>query len=210
MDLPSVEGTVFCSLELEIIHSHFKTPQVKSHVTEFLQGMANLFRMSMLLTINCQTIECRFKRSIALSYQLDNRNIMSVFFHTDARKRMIKMMVLHHIPAIQEALTTQNTLSNIYQPGSSSKGSSQKITIKPSLQPRLDIIRNALQAALPDDNGAKSLIIMEKGIQKWATLGPVNKKELPVLADILCKSIADPQKTRQFLRDIEDTFLGIR
>ncbi len=210
LDIPSVEGTVFCSLGLEIIHSHFKTPQVKSHVIEFLKGMANLLRMSIQLNMNCQAIECRFKQSIALSYQIDNRHIMSIFFGIAANKRIIKMVALNHLSAVQEALATYNTLARIYQPGTSGNSSSPKITIRPSLRPRLDIIRNALQAALSDDDGTKSIFIMEEGIKKWATLGPVNKKELPVLADILCKSIVDPKKIRQFRRDIEDTFLGIR
>ncbi len=210
LDIPAVEGTVFCSFALEIIHSHFKIPQDTRHVTEFLKGMANLLRMSMQLNMNCQTIECRFKRSIALSYQIDDRRIMSIFFAPNANKRIIKMMALNHLSTVQEAFTAQNTFSNIYRSGSSNQDPAQKIIIRPSLQPRLDIIRNALQTALSDKDGTKSLHIMEEAIRKWATLGPVNKKELPVLADILCKSIVESKRIKQFLRDIEDTFLGIR
>ncbi len=208
--IPSVEGTVICSFEPEIIHCHFETVQKKSHVTHFLEGMIKLLRMSMRLNMNCQTIECRFKQTKTISYQIDNQHILSIFFGPDANKRIIKMMALNHLSTLQEALTARNTISRIYQPGNTSKNASQKITIRPSLQPRLDIIRNALQTALVDDDGTKSMTIMEEGIKKWATLGPVNKKELPVLADILSKSIVDQEKITQFLRDIEDTFLGIR
>ncbi len=210
LEIPSTEGMVLCSLELDIIYNHFKIRYDVSHLKEFLKGLTSLLRMSVQLNMNCQVIECRFKNSAVLSYQIDNQYKMSIFFNISANKRIIKMMALNHLTAIQKALIVPDTILQASQSENFNKNSSPKITIRPSLQPRLDIIANALRVALPDDDGKKSMIIMEEGIKKWATLGPVNKKELPVLADILCKSITNTLKKNQFLSDIEDTFLGIR
>ncbi len=211
LKIPSVEGMVLCSLGLDTLYTRFKTTTYKeSHLTEFLRGLTNLLRMSVQLNMACQVVECRFKDSLVLSYPIGSQYKMSIFFHANANKRIIKMVALSHLSAIQEALLLPDAVLQRSRSGSFSAGSFQKVTIKPSLQPRLDIIMNALQAALSDDDGKKSLLVMEEGIKKWASLGPVNKKELPVLADILCKSIADPVKMKQFLCDIEDTFLGIR
>ncbi len=209
LSIPAVEGMVIYSHKLEIIHSRFNVSQDKSHLTEFLKGIRNLLHMSMKLDMKCQAIECRFKQSTVSSYQLDNQYIMSVFFQDCANRRIIKMMVLNHLATVQEALTSETTDSPIYQPAPS-KQTPQDIVIRPSLQPRLDIIRKALEEALSNDNQTNSINVMEEGIKKWATLGPLRKKELPALADILCKKITDPRKRKQFLKDIEDTFLGIR
>ncbi len=209
LNIPYIEGVVLYSLGLEILCRRFKETHEENHLTEFLKGLANLLCMSMQLNLDCQFVECRFKNYIVLSYQIDQQHQMSIFCHTNANKRIIKMVALNHLSAIQKALASSTVVST-YQSDSLDQDSSSKIKIRPSLQPRLDIIRNALQVALLDDVGTKSMNVMDEGIKKWATLGPVNKKELPALADILCKSIADPQRIKQFLKDIEDIFLGIR
>jgi len=45
-------------------------------------------------------------------------------------------------------------------------------------------------------------------IDQWADIGSVNKKDLPVLSTILCHKINSSRRRKNFLSDIEDTFLG--
>lgn len=92
---------------------------------------------------------------------------------------------------------------------SSTINNTPTLAIKPSLRPRIDIIHVALQTALHDKDGSRTESILDESIRKWATLGPLSKRELPALADILLRTIPADKK-RQFYEDIEDTFLGIR
>ncbi|PID77083.1 MAG: hypothetical protein CSB24_03270 [Deltaproteobacteria bacterium] len=207
---PSVEGVAFYTNETEVVHSYFSKPGGEQHLDVFLKGTTSLLNMSNQLNMECQSVECDFKNLTAFTYQIDEHHLISVFFDRTANKRIVKMTLLSQLTEIRKELSAWRVAESIDLTRPRNRDYSGQIKIRPSLKPRLDIIRNALQMALNDRAGDQTNELMEKSIRKWATLGPVNKKELPVLADILSKSIAGEERQKQFFEDIEDTFLGIR
>ncbi|MGL1930913.1 MAG: hypothetical protein OCC45_04015 [Desulfotalea sp.] len=201
--LPYVAGIVFCTYEAKVLCNFFNEAQGSEHLEEFLKGIVNLkgiislLRMTEQLNMECVSLESKLRKLTVLAYKVDEEHIICIFFTQEANKRLIRMMLLNHLNAIRKVLIIKDPTLN-------------KIIIRPSLRPRLDIISGALRNAIPGDSEKSISSIMESSIQKWASLGPVTKKELPVLADILCACIANADHQKQFLKDIEDTFLGIR
>lgn len=215
LNIPDVTGIIIFSLSQDILYKKFTIALQHDHLEKFIGEISDLTRMSDLIKTSYTSLECGFKNLTVVSFKIDNTRLFSVFFQKNANKRVIKLMVLNHLDYIRNTFVlahSQITAEKFHMPELlGMKGQvNEKVKIKPSLRPRLDIIQNALNIALNDEEGSTSYAVMGEAIQKWATLGPVNKKELPVLADILSKKINEATRKEKFLEDIEDTFLGIR
>ncbi len=216
--LPNVGGIILYTIDEKIVNKGFtgSEPEEK-HLLQFIRTICSLSKANVQQSVQFKTLECPFKDLVTLTCVLKKRHLLSIFYQKEANKRLVRVMALNSTNDINKLLAQTASVVMPRVIGAAVAGSvvgdetdQQGIVIKRSLLPRLDIIRDALQVALEDVDGTSTQVTMDESIQKWASLGPVSKKELPVLAEILSQAIGNEQKVEQFYKDIEDTFLGIK
>ncbi len=211
--LPSVETMLIFTLDETLLFKNTKGEIPETAYEQFVKNHCSIIKMGEIASLPTRYIEYKFYGRNTITWLLKDKKLLSVFYPENANKRLIKMMTLNSLGPITEALAPIPRQTAPPRPWTSPAGdltNDSPIVIKRSLMPRLDIIRYALRAAMPDVDDDAFSAIMDQSIRKWASLGPVSKRELPVLAEILSRTIADEKKKKKFYLDIEDTFLGIR
>ncbi len=205
--VPTVVGLMVYSIKKKVYHSEFTVEQDAEELEGFIAKLCDLTAISNLVDVKFTNHECMYGNLAVSTFRLGETYLFSVFHSQNGNRRIIKLKALNCLESFLRFFKEQND-SRLSDKRVDTADKKQEIVIKPSLRPRLDIIQNALSVALGDMSVSRQ--VMDEAIEKWAMLGPVSKKELPVLADILRRTINNEAKQEKFLEDIEDIFLGIK
>ena len=187
-------------------------------------ALGDIARMAQKTNIPLKYIEYNYHDTMAATFFIgkNGKEVFTVFCDHQVNVPLVRTVIFDMLGEIEKELSTFRKRKGTAQTGSrcstANSISNQQLTVKGKapqkvvigrlLKPRLDIIRQALQEALLDTTGQETDVIMTESIEKWASLGPVNKKELPVFSALLCQKISSNSKRKKFLNKIEDTFFG--
>jgi hypothetical protein len=212
--LPGVVGSMVYTSNMELLYENIPKSVTKDNAYSIVRFVGRICGTGVNSNVNIRYMESDCSHSLVITMVLRGKGLFTIFCEKEVNKRLVRMISF----TLREKLEAIVSTSNVEWVDPSNISSTPKdtdlellpepVVISHSLVPILDIIKEELRLALRDTTGTNTENIMSESIAKWAELGPVRKKELPVLASILCERIYKKSRRQRFLRDIEDLFIG--
>ena len=212
--LPGVVGSALYTFDMELLYENIPSFVKTEDAYSVVRFVGRICGAGVKSNVNIRFMESDCSHFLVNTMVLRDKGLLTVFCKREVNKRLVRMVLATLREKLEDVLSVSNTeLFDLSATSSTFENTdldllSEPVVISHSLAPALDIIKDELRLALRDTTGTNTENIMSESIAKWAKLGPVRKKELPVLANILCEKIKKKSRRENFLIDIEDLFIG--
>ena len=196
--LPGVLGCFVYTGEQQIAGSKMPPIFKENSIKTIGSLLARTIQMGEVAQLEFSTIEFKFDESLLIIHPMTNAALLVVICEPGANKSLITMtmgMLATDIEASMAKTMATPTAPRPTAPPATPPPKEAEIDAQ--LAPILEQVKEALAMAIGPIAGP----VMKDSIELWAQQGTTSPKNLPALAEMLCKEINDAELEKEFMAD---------